>query len=157
MLHLRLKYLLLTGCVVFLASCHFNGMFDQSYDIQGYQWHKDHPYIFDVPVTDTIHGYDILLFMRNNNEFPYSNCYFFINTISPKGVTRRDTVQYDFADEKGKWLGKGFGGVWSNELTYKNNIRFPYKGTYRIEVFQAMRDEPLKGLMDISLRIVRKN
>lgn len=132
-------------------------MYDQSFDIPGNNWSKNHPYVFDIPVTDTIHGFDILLYMRNNNEFPYSNCYFFIDTRSPKGITRRDTVEYDFADDKGKWLGSGFSGVWSNELRYKSNIRFPYKGVYRIQISQAMRDEPLKGLMDISLRVVRKN
>lgn len=93
-----------------------------------------------------------MISLRNDNDYPYSNCFLFVNTISPKGIIIHDTIEFSLADEHGKWLGHGFGGVWSTEF-YKKNIRFPVKGPYKIEVIQAMRDEPLVGIMDVSIRI----
>ena len=151
--HNYLITLLFLGFILLLAGCNFDCMFDKSLEIPNSQWSKKQPLVFDVPVMDTIHGFNLLLNVRNTNKFPYSNCYFFISTRSPKGIILRDTLQYIFANETGKWLGKGFGGVWSNYFHYKNNIRFPYKGNYKVEIYQAMRDEPLNGLMDVGFRI----
>jgi len=135
-----------------MPGCNQHSIFDKSVDIPGYQWTKHGKINFDIPVSDTINGYNILISLRNNNDYPYSNCFLFVNTISPKGMTIRDTVEFTLADDHGKWLGHGFGGIWSTEF-YKKNIRFPFHGNYQIELVQAMRDEPLHGIMDVSLRV----
>lgn len=150
-----LRIFLLISLPLFIISCNFNSIYDNVFNIPDTKWSKKQAIIFDVPVKDTLNGYSLLLNIRNNNEYPYSNCFLFISTRSPKGVIRKDTMEYVFADDKGKWLGRGFGGVWNNELHYKSNIRFPNSGNYRIEVSHGMRDEPLKGIMDVGLRIER--
>ncbi len=137
-----------------LTGCRFNSLYENSENIPQYKWSKNAKINFDVPVNDTINGYNILLSLRNDNDYPYSNCYLILNTISPKGVKIIDTLDFTLADEHGKWLGHGFGGVWSTEY-YKKNIRFPVKGIYKIQIVQAMRDEPLIGIMDVSLRVTK--
>ena len=62
-----------------------------------------------------------------------SNLFLFIKISSPLGYSVKDTFECKLADEKGKWLGKGFGNVWNHQLLYKQNIRFPYPGTYSFE------------------------
>ena len=61
------------------------------------------------------------------------------------------------ADEKGKWLGKGFGYIRDNRIPYKRNIRFPFKGYYKFEIKQAMRTDDLKGISSIGVRIEKSN
>ncbi len=146
-----LTFTLAITCAITLC-CNFNSIYEKSTDIPNYKWSKSSKIKFDIPVSDTINGYNILLSLRNNNDYPYSNCFLFVNTLSPKGKTINDTIEFSLADDHGKWLGHGFGGVWSTEF-YKKNIRFPFTGNYHIEVIQAMRDEPLNGIMDVSLRI----
>ena len=146
----KVLLILLTGLII--TGCKFHSIFEKSADIPQSRWSKNLKINFEVPVTDTLNGYNILISLRNNNEYPYSNCYLYVNTISPKGINIHDTVEFTLADDNGKWLGHGFGGVWSTEF-YKKNIRFPVKGVYKIEVVHAMRDEPLNGIMDVSMRI----
>jgi len=138
--------------IVIFPGCNFNSIYEKSENIQHYKWSKNSKINFAIPVSDTINGYNILLALRNDNDYPFSNCFIFINTISPKGITIHDTIEFLLADEHGKWLGHGFGGVWSTEF-YKKNIRFPVKGLYKIEVIHAMRVDPLVGIMDVSLRV----
>ena len=58
---------------------------------------------------------------------PFRNIYLFVTTTSPDGKTITDTLQYNLADEKGKWYGKGFGDIHELNLPYKSNVYFPVK------------------------------
>ena len=79
-----------------------------------------------------------------------------MTTTSPDGKSITDTLEYQLADEKGRWLGKGLGDINELRLPYKTNIFFPVTGTYRIRVQHGMRAEDLKGVYDFSLRVEKR-
>ena len=64
-----------------------------------------------------------------------------------------DTINCPLANAHGKWLGKGFAGVYDNRLLYMARKRFPLTGKYSIRIEQAMRDNELQGVLDVGLRI----
>lgn len=149
------KFILAAGVLwLFIGfSCNFNTVYQQTTDIKDGKWDKNNSLKFEIPMTDTLGGYNILFNIRNNNEYPFSNLYLFVKTWSPTGVSRTDTLEYTLADEDGKWLGKGIGGIWQKEYPYRRNIRFPEPGIYRIEVIQAMRRNQLEGIIDFGVRV----
>ncbi len=59
--------------------------------------------------------------------------------------------------KNGKWLGEGLGDIWDNRVLFKKNVSFPQKGEYRFEFTQAMRLNPLPGVMDVGIRIEKSN
>lgn len=65
----------------------------------------------------------------------------------------RDTVELTLADPSGKWLGSGMGDIWDNRVLFKQQFRFPEKGTYIFTLEQAMRIDPLPQIMDVGIRI----
>ncbi len=136
-----------------VTSCNFDKVFEKTEDIQNGKWDKNHIVRFDVSIKDTINGYDIFINIRNNNNFRYKNLFLFVSTSSPKGFSKRDTVELTLADDKGKWLGHGIGGINSIEKTYKQNVRFPVSGNYRIELGEGMRNDILDGIMDVGIRV----
>jgi gliding motility-associated lipoprotein GldH len=135
-----------------ISGCNYKSIYEKSFNIDKGEWNKSQVVKFEVPVTDTINGYDIFIELRNNDEYPYSNLFLFVTTKSPNGASKKDTLQMTLADEKGKWLGKGLGGIRSNEKMF-SNIRFPVSGNYKIEIVHGMRDDVLKGIMDVGLDI----
>ncbi len=135
--------------------CKYKGIYERSFDIPQGEWGKNQIIRFDIPVTDTINGHNIFIEVRNTNDYPYSNLFLFITTYSPNGANKSDTVEIPLADEKGKWLGRGLGGILSNEMNFQRNVRFPVSGNFRIEIVQGMRDEVLKGIMDVGIRVER--
>lgn len=141
----------------FITSCNFDSIYEKSQDIPKEEWNKNQAIKFEVPITDTINGYRILVNVRNSNEYPYSNLFLFVTTFSPQGKSVKDTLEMTLADDKGKWLGTGFGGIWSTKAALRNNmaIRFPASGTYKVEVVQAMRDDVLAGIKDIGIKVER--
>jgi gliding motility-associated lipoprotein GldH len=155
---MRKSNLLLGGLflvILFVFSCKSKRFYDNVYDIQKGEWQKNQVVKFDVPVMDTIHGYNLFFEIRNSNVYPYSNLFLFVTTTSPNRAIKKDTIEITLADERGKWLGNGLGGIRSNEIMFKNNIRFPVPGFYKVEVAHGMRDDVLKGIIDVGLKIDR--
>jgi gliding motility-associated lipoprotein GldH len=108
---------------------------------------------FRVPVTDTLNTNNVYFTIRTGSSYPFRNIYLFVTAISPLGKSITDTLQYNLADEKGKWYGKGFGDIHELNLPYKKNVYFPVKGTYQFKIQHGMRAEDLKGVYDFGLRI----
>ena len=102
---------------------------------------------------DTLNSNDICFILRTGSSYPYRNIYLFVTTIAPDGKSITDTLQYDLADEKGNWYGKGFGDIHELKLPFKSNVFFPVSGTYQINIQHGMRIEDLKGVYDVGLRV----
>jgi gliding motility-associated lipoprotein GldH len=108
---------------------------------------------FPDSVNDTINSNNIHFTIRTGTSYPFRNIYLFVTTTSPEGNSITDTLQYNLADEKGNWYGKGFGDIHELNLPYKTNVFFPVKGTYQIKVQHGMRIENLKGVYDIGIKV----
>jgi gliding motility-associated lipoprotein GldH len=80
--------------------------------------------------------------------------YLFLQTRFPNGNVSRDTLEIVLANAEGKWLGKGWGDIREDHVLLRKQLRFPLGGTYAFSVWQAMRQDTLKGIQDIGIQIV---
>lgn len=141
--------------VIPLLSCGRNVVFTESDAMPAKKWELANILAFNVPVTDTLTSNNIFFTIRTGTSYPFRNIYLFVTTNSPNGRSITDTLQYNLADENGKWYGKGFGDIHELTLPYKANVFFPVKGIYQIKVQHGMRVQDLKGVYDFGIRIVR--
>jgi gliding motility-associated lipoprotein GldH len=142
---------------IFISSCDSGLHFEKNIRIPGDSWNRHHIPVFELEITDTINPHDLMINLRNTGEFPRSNLFLFISARSPAGAYTRDTLELILAEPSGKWKGRGYGSVWQNRFMYRQNVRFPEKGTYIIEIEQAMRIDDLPGILDVGLRVERKH
>lgn len=131
-----------------LVACS-NTDYEKNISIASDGWHKDSIARFEFDVQDVSLPYEMLIYIRNNNSYPYSNIYLFVNIIHPDGVISRDTAEYELADAYGKWLGKGWCANFDSDLLLQQNYRFADTGKYTVEIMQAMRELRLKGIKDV--------
>lgn len=134
-------------------SCDHNQVYERNIEINNLAWHKDSVIRFQVDIKDTINPHNIYVNVRNSSRYQMQNLFLFINTSSPNGFVLKDTFECHLADERGKWVGNGWGDIYDNQFIYKRNIRFPVTGIYTFEYVQAMRIEKLEQISDIGLRI----
>jgi gliding motility-associated lipoprotein GldH len=149
----RYSFVLILISLLLLISCNSNVVFTDSMIMNEKTWTlKDIP-AFNVPISDTVSNNNVFFTIRTGSSYPYRNIFLFVTTISPDGKSITDTLQYNLADEKGKWYGKGFGDIHELNLPYKSNIYFPLKGIYQFKIQHGMRIEDLTGVYDFGLRI----
>jgi len=149
----QLAILAIALIVVILSSCHRHIIYEDNHDFSTESWFKDSVVVFNVPITDTAKIYHIFFHTRITGQYPKSNLFLFIDTDMPNNQSTRDTLECILAEPSGKWLGKGFGSIWSNKIAYRTYIRFPYSGTYTFRITQAMRYDELPYVLDAGISI----
>lgn len=137
----------------FLSSCNGDIIFTDSVAMPDKMWELSNVPDFSVTVTDTIQLTDVYFTIRTGSDYPFRNLFLFVTASSPDGNSMTDTLEYDLADEKGNWYGKGFGDIHELDLPYRTNVFFPLKGTYRFTIQHGMRVGDLNGVYDLGLRI----
>ena len=149
----RFSFIFILTILFLLSSCNSKIVYTNSQAMTEETWKLMDITAFKVPITDTLNSNNVFFTIRNSSSYPFRNIYLFVTTISPDGKKITDTLQYNLADEKGKWYGKGFGDIHELNLPYKSNVYFPLKGTYEFKIQHGMRVENLKGVYDFGLRI----
>ncbi len=144
---------LLLILLFFLSSCNSGIVFTDSVAMPGNTWELSYITDFSVPVTDTVQLTDVYFTIRTGSDYPFRNLFLFITASSPDGISNTDTLEYDLADEKGNWYGKGFGDIHELNLPYRTGVFFPLTGTYRFRIQHGMRIGSLSGVYDFGLRI----
>lgn len=139
--------------ILTLPSCSERSVYNSNVDIPKETWNADSIATFRVDITDTASVHNVYINLRNTTSYPNSNLYLFIQTTSPAGATLRDTMECILADQRGRWLGKGFGALRDNQIPYKQYIRFPEPGIYEFSIQQGMRTQRLKGVASVGIRI----
>ena len=137
-------------------SCDQNRVYEKNIAVNEKGWNKDSVITFDLSITDTLQNHNFYINVRNDIKYKYSNLWLFIEIDQPGGSSLTDTFEITLADQAGKWLGEGFGGVKSQQIIYKKNVYFPVSGDYKIDIAQGMREDELKWITDIGIRIEKK-
>lgn len=145
--------------ISFFGSCDSNTVFSETQSLPGY-WNKDRKVEFAIPELDSSKKYNVYLHLRNTNDYKYNNLFLIVSMTFPNGKIVVDTLEYRMANPDGTWLGRGIGNVKENKLWYKENVSFFEKGSYRISVTHANRNNGdidgvsnLEGIVDLGYSI----
>ncbi len=147
------KFLWALSSFVILTACANNDVYFQYQTIQHDGWNKDSVLTFDVNITDTISAYNIYVNIRNTSDYPYQNLWLFLNKLNPDSTLVNDSIECYLADQHGKWLGSGVGSIKEMPVLYEQNKHFKARGIYKYEITQGMREDVLKGVNDIGIRV----
>ena len=140
--------------VILFSACNNNVVYNENKEVNQRAWKTTDKLYYEVDITDTIKSYKLAINIRNTIEYPYSNIYFYMNTILPNGkVTKCDTIECYLAYPDGTWKGKGNSKIRDNRFWIAKNIKFEQKGKYTFELRQATIDSTLKGICDVGLHL----
>ena len=149
-------FIFIVGLFCFV-SCDNNSIYHQYQPIDNNGWHKDVAVEFAVPITDTASLYNVIINIRNHNEYPYQNLYLFVYSTTPDGKMDGDTLNCILADNQGRWEGQGIGSTSTLPVMYMPAVKFSKQGIYTFKIMQGMREDVLEGISDIGLRVEKRN
>lgn len=112
-------------------------------------WDKDRYYQLNFDIHDTINRHHLILHLNHSEDYGFDNLFLIGELEYPNGVTEKDTLEYAMADLTGRFLGAG----WNDKnilLYYREAIKLPQKGHYRLRLNQAMRKRnELQGIKSL--------
>ncbi|MBR1473234.1 MAG: gliding motility lipoprotein GldH [Paludibacteraceae bacterium] len=148
---LRLAICLLIGCVCLLTSCRHDIVYSEFVAIPSGEWDENQLPEFAFNIADREAAYDILLYVRHTERYPYQNMWLFV-----RGNRQyMDTVEFYLADDRGRWLGDKHHGFIEMPVLLEDNYHFPDTGRYYFAVQHGMRDSLLRGVTDVGIEVIR--
>lgn len=150
----RIVWLLLMSWF-FYACQDSNTIFETNQSIQNGEWFYEEPLTFEFEIQDTSKAYTIYYNVRNEVSYPYYNLFVTYYMHYPDGK-KIDSLLMDiilFDPKTGEPYGSGTGGVRSHQLPAFRNYKFSQPGKYQYTFKQYMRNNPLKGILSMGLKI----
>lgn len=139
-----------------LASCSGKEKYSHYCHIENGKWHRDSTLVFAIDSLDLSSGnmYDATVELTINRGYPYRDLWIVVNQNLTDSISHADTIRYLLADQHGKWMGSGVGGL--------NQYSFPYLSfaprdsvyNYRLTIHHAMEDEVLRGVEKVGIKLV---
>jgi len=133
-----------------------NTVIDSNVSIFDLNWSYVNKVRFDFKIDDSSAKYNLFLNLRVTPNYRYSNIFILIHQTSPDKKTKTARFEFKLANPDGEWLGQGTGNLYSYQIPFEAGYKFPKLGTYRIELEQNMRDNPLHEVSDVGLRIEKQ-
>ena len=148
-----ISFLLVLLALGFQSCENPNAVLDEQLPIESTNWTYDKPIRIKVNIDDNRIPYSIFVNLRHTADYKYSNIFFRIHQINPDKKSISFRKEYRLSNPDGEWLGRGSGNLYSYILPLFAHYRFPAKGTYIFVIEQNMRDNPLREISDVGLRI----
>lgn len=156
---LKHKNLLFISFVLFTIiniSCQKQEIFSHFYEMKDGEWAQNDTLIFDIDsiLYEVNKPYALSIEITNNVSYPYRNIWFFIqDNIQNDSIYTHQAIEFQIADEFGKWEGSGFGSLYQVSLPVCDSLIFTERRNYRIKIEHGMRDTSLTGLEKVGIRI----
>jgi len=160
-----LKTLFRTSCALlltsfFLVSCQTIDLYEKTAGIPGHSWKSSFKPTFTFVIKDTASAYQLYVTIRHTDRYNYNNIYIHLTTKQP-GRDSAQTARYDLTlgtDESG-WLGTGMDDIYEHRIPLTpvgTDFRFREPGEYHFTIEQVMREDPLENVLNVGLRIEKK-
>jgi gliding motility-associated lipoprotein GldH len=134
-------------------SCDSKRIYEENNEIENAVWPKTKPIEFTFDIEDTEQLYNLNINIRNKNAYPYSNLFLMVEMTSPDDKYFADTLEFSLADKTGRWTGSGIGNLWLNQFPLVEGVKMLVPGTYSVKISHGMRDDSLKAISDVGIRV----
>jgi len=157
-LGLKLLHLALVTFLVsyLLPGCTTVDLYEKSVTVPKHAWENSFRPSFDFEIKDTTTPYKLFLILRHNEKYNYNNIYVNVYVKGP-GQDTAQKIQENLVlatNEKG-WLASGMDDIYDHriQLGPEQSLK---AGKYNFVIEQIMRENPLNNVLNVGLRIEKK-
>jgi len=126
---------------------------DQNTAVTDHNWSYLNKFKYSVKIDDEKAAYNLYMNLRVTADYKYSNLFVLITQVRPDKKSQIKRYELKLANKDGEWLGNGSGNLYSYQVSFLTNYKFPVKGIYSFYIEQNMRDNPLHEVSDVGLRV----
>lgn len=154
------KYNFLSACILLLAwhfvlvGCGQKPDFTETIVFAENVWADGNNLAFEFDISDSVAVFDMNLVVNLNREvYPYQNLYVKVITSFPSGEQHDQILSLNLFSRIGYAEGSCRGEICEVPITIQQNIFFPEKGLYKLELLPWMRMDTIPGVHSIRLDI----
>src|SRR5688572_11474505 len=142
-----------------ILSCRQIDLYEKSVSIPGHAWKSGFKPAFTFTIKDTVPAYRLYVILRHNDRYNYNNIYINLITQQPgEDSTRKARYGLELANADG-WLASGMDDIYEHRIALTpltGKFYFRKAGDYTFTIEQIMREDPLKHVLNVGLRIEKE-
>lgn len=137
------------------TSCGKVDVFEKNATIPQQSWSSKFKPEITFNVEDTTTRYNIYIVIRHTDAYRYKNIWLNIYTQSPAGITQNQPLNLQLATDSKGWLGSGMDDIFEHRIliTPPQHPLPLSKGLYHFKLENIMREDPLKNVMNVGIRL----
>jgi len=151
---MSLRLLSILIIIFSIFGCKQLDVFEKNTIIPKQAWKRDFPCSGTFTITDTSAYYQMYIVLRHTDAYEYNNIWLNVGLKSPKDTMYFQKVNFNLGDDNRGWYGSGMDDIWEIRCLLTNKPRkFIKPGEYKFEMFQIMRNNPLKNILNAGIRV----
>lgn len=155
----RLPLLLSVAFALHLLSCQTIDLYEKVVPVPKHQWNHSFRPSFTFAIKDTASFYQLFIILRHNEKYNYNNIWLNLYAQAPGSKPERFPLELPLATNERGWLGSGMDDLYEHRIPLTldpEKFNFKKAGNYTFRIEQIMRDDPLTNVMNVGLRIEKK-
>jgi gliding motility-associated lipoprotein GldH len=142
-------------CLIALGSCKQIDIYEKNENIPEQEWDYSFKPSYEFQITDTTSYYNIFIVLRHTDAYEYNNIWLNLSTKVPGDSVRSRNLQLILGNDAEGWEGKGMSDIYEVRklVTQRGPERLSHAGTYTFSLSQVMRDNPLKHILSVGVRV----
>jgi len=142
-------------CLLFgFSFCRQIDVYEKNTAIPKYEWQSNFAATGSFTIDDTLASYNIYLVLRHTDAYAYNNIWLNVGLQSPGDSMYFQKIDLSLGNDATGWEGTGMDDIWEvRKILNGRSRRFKKKGQYQFQINNIMRDEPLKNIMSVGMRI----
>lgn len=137
-----------------LVSCIKINLFDKQAAIPSQQWFYSDIPEFSFHINDTSSLYNVYVVLRHTDLYKYNNVWLRVGLKAPRDSFNYQNVNLVLGTDAKGWEGTGMDDIYE---VRKNISAAPFSfktaGDYTFTIAQIMRENPLKNILDVGIRV----
>ena len=148
------KFFLISLLSLIFASCIKIDLFEKQATIPSQQWFYTNIPKFTFHIDDTTSLYNVYVVLRHTDLYQYNNIWLRIGLKTPKDSSNYQNVNVVLATDAKGWEGTGMDDIYEVRKSISAApFSFKTSGDYTFSIQQIMRENPLKNILNVGLRV----
>ena len=148
------KLLFLSLLPAFIISCSNIDLFEKQSQIPDQQWLYANVPEFTFHIDDTASLYNVYIVLRHTDLYNYNNIWLRIGSKVPGDSTHFQNINLRLANDAKGWEGTGISDIFEvRKAISPGPLAFKTSGDYTFSVAQIMRENPLKYILSVGIRV----
>ena len=148
-------YISLVALLLFFSACQTIDVFEKNVSIPNHEWSNAFKPEIEFEISDTTSLYNIYVVVRHTDAYRYKNLYVNVYTQIPGDTIMKQRLDLLLATDDKGWLGSGMDDIFEHRILI-TDPHFPQRlsaGAYRFKLENIMREDPLKNVMNVGIRL----
>jgi gliding motility-associated lipoprotein GldH len=136
-------------------SCTTIDLYEKNVKLPNHSWKNSYKPEFTFTIKDTTVAYQLFLVIRHTEKYNFNNIWINLYSQPPGDTVHKARFELQLATNDKGWLGTGMDDIYEHRIAL-TDPRTLKAGTYKFLLEQIMREDPLKNVLNVGLRVEKK-